>query len=65
MDKSSKNNKTCVKCNINFVIDPNQCWWDYKGMTNTMLVRCPVCGCIQVVKYEEQINPNYDRRYFD
>lgn len=62
--ESSKHNKDCIKCKHNFVWFPEQAWWDYSGTSDTKLVRCPECGCIQSVQYKEQINPNYDRRAY-
>ena len=64
MEERSKHNKDCIKCNNNFIWFPEETWWDYSGSTNTKLTICPECGCVQAIKYEEQINPNYDRRYF-
>lgn len=64
MKEQNKHNKDCIKCKSNFMWFPEQTWWDYSGSTNTKLTRCPECGCIQAIKYEEQINSNYDRRYF-
>jgi len=64
--ESSKHNQTCIKCGENFVWFPKDTWWDFSGSVDTKLVKCPDpnCGCIQAVKYVEQINPNYDRRYY-
>ena len=59
------NAKKCVKCKEKFEYAQEDTWWDYKGYTNTKLVKCPICGCIQAVQYEKLNNLNYDRRYYD
>lgn len=56
--------KSCIKCKEKFTYCSDNSWWDYKGYTPTKLVKCPICGCIQAIKYEEEINPNYDRRFY-
>lgn len=64
MEESSKHNKTCTKCGDDFVYFQEETYWDYGGSTNTKLVKCPMCGTTQAIKYEEQINPNFDERYY-
>lgn len=64
MEKSSNNNKTCIKCGTDFICFPNETWWDYSGFTIVKLVRCPECGCIQAIKYEEPHDVNNDMRYY-
>ena len=64
MEERSKHNKTCIKCNENFIWYEKDAYWDYTGYTDTKLTSCPYCGCEQAVKYIEQINPNIDKRYF-
>lgn len=64
MEKSSNHNKTCIKCGDDFIYFPEETYWDYSGSTNTKLVKCPICGTVQSIKYEEQINPNFDERYY-
>lgn len=65
MEELSKNIKTCIKCETDFVYFPNETWWDYSGYTNTKLTRCPKCGCIQAVKYEKIQDLNNDARYYE
>lgn len=60
-----KHNKKCTKCKEEFVYFQEDTWWDYQGINNVKLVKCPFCGSIQSVKYEEPINPNFDRRFYD
>ena len=64
MEEQSKHNKTCIKCKENFIWYEKDAYWDYTGYTDTKLTSCPYCGCKQAVKYNEQINPNLDRRFF-
>ena len=64
MEEKSKHNKSCLGCKNNFIWYEKDTWWDFKGSTDTKLIKCPYCGCIQSVKYIEQINPNIDKRYF-
>lgn len=59
------NNLTCKKCDENFVYFQEETWWDYSGINNVNLVKCPNCGCINAIKYENIINPNIDKRYFE
>lgn len=65
MEKSSNNNKTCIKCGIDFVYFPDETWWDYRGFTNTKLTTCSNCGCIQAIKYEKPHDVNNDIRYYE
>ena len=64
MEERSKHNKDCLKCQEDFIWYEKEAWWDFKGSTDTKLIKCPYCGCVQPVKYIEQINPNIDKRYF-
>ena len=64
MEERSKHNKTCIKCKENFIWYEKDAYWDYAGFTDTKIIECPYCNCKQAVKYNEQINPNYDRRFF-
>ena len=44
----------CIKCSEQFDYKQEETWWDYKGMDyDAKLVRCPQCGCINVIRYEE------------
>lgn len=64
--KSSKHDKKCKKCNSKFTYTDNQSWWDYSGFTNTKLVKCPDCGCVQPVKYDERgLDVNNDSRFYE
>ena len=62
-EPSNQNTKTCIKCKEDFIWFPDEAWWDYKNYTPAKLVKCP-CGCIQAVKYEKEINPNFDARFY-
>lgn len=64
--RSSKHDKKCKKCNSKFTYTDNQSWWDYSGMTDTKLVRCPNCNTINVIKYIESsgLYVNSDQRYY-
>ena len=59
-----KQSKLCRKCNEYFDWDDSMTRWDYKGYTPTKLVKCPLCGCWQAVKYESEQNVNFDKRYY-
>lgn len=65
MQELSKHNKTCIKCNINFIWYEKDAWWDYSGFTNVKLLKCPECGCTQAVKYNEPHDVNNDKRYYE
>lgn len=64
MRESSKHNAKCIKCKQDFVWFPEEAYWDYSGTTDTKLVKCPECGCLQPIQYREQINPNFDHRFY-
>ena len=54
MEESSKNNKTCSRCGVNFIFRPEETWFDDKGYGySTKLVRCPHCGQINIIKHIE------------
>lgn len=59
-----KHNKKCIKCNEDFIWFLEETWWDYQGLEPVKLTKCPNCGCIQTLEYEEMVNPNYDKRYY-
>lgn len=63
---SRTNNCTCKKCHESFVFKPDECHWIEQGMYSEKVTKCPICGCINVVKYQDGFNqnPNFDRRYF-
>ena len=60
----AKNHHACKKCKDDFVYKLNETWWDYKGSTDTKLVKCPYCGTIQAIKYIVPKNINEDVRYY-
>ena len=61
-----RSSKQCKKCKSKFDYTDTDTFWDYSGMTDTKLVRCPNCGTINVVKYIEPIGlyVNSDQRYY-
>jgi hypothetical protein len=65
--RSSKHDKKCRKCNSKFTYTSEDTWWDYSVFTNTKLVKCPDCGCVQAVKYEEGfgLDVNSDSRFYE
>lgn len=47
----------CIKCSDRFRYEPEETWWDYRGFDyDAKLVKCPHCGCINVIKYVEMPN---------
>ena len=65
MQEQSKHNKTCIKCDQNFIWYEKEAWWDYSNFTNVKLIKCSSCGCIQAVKYNEPHDVNHDKRYYE
>ena len=59
-----KHNKKCTKCKEDFVYFQKDTWWDYTGINNVKLVKCPFCESIQSLKYGKLSNPNYDEKYY-
>lgn len=59
-----EHSKKCIKCKDSFIWFEKEAWWDYQGTEPVKLTRCPYCGTIQALKYEELINPNFDERYY-
>lgn len=57
---------TCKKCDSLFQLMPDNVWWVEQGMYSEKVTKCPECGCINVVKYQDGFNqnPNLDERYF-
>ena len=46
--------RKCCRCKKDFTYKNEETWWDFKGMDyDAKLVRCPLCGCINIIKYEE------------
>ena len=62
----TQNNCLCKKCHESFMFKPDDAHWIEQGMYSEKVVKCPECGCINVVKYQDGFNqnPNFDRRYF-
>lgn len=62
-----ENIKTCAKCKETFSFEPEEVFWDERGMGYaTKLVRCTECGCINVVKHVEDYGAdvNSDLRFY-
>lgn len=62
-----QNHKECSKCKEDFVYKPEETFWDEKGYGySTLLVPCPYCKTINVIKYSEDISfdVNKDRRFY-
>ena len=55
---------TCKKCHSLF--KPDKYEWCEQGMYSEKITKCPECGCINVVKYQDGFNqnPNFDERYY-
>ena len=62
----TQNNCVCKKCHESFIYKPDAIWWVERGTYSEKLVKCPECGCVNVVKYIDGFNqnPNIDYRYF-
>ena len=68
IQEKDKSNLTCKKCKEKFVYFPEETWWDEKGYGySTKLVKCPHCGCINVVKHVEDygLDVNSDDRFYE
>ena len=66
-DNKCQHNLKCKKCKENFVYHPKDTYWDDNGYGYSVkLIKCPFCGCINVVKYYEDrgLYVNYDNRYY-
>lgn len=62
------NNLDCKKCETNFIYYPQDVFFDDKGYGySTKLVKCPECGCINIIRYMEDrsMKLNDDSRYYD
>ena len=61
-----KNYCACKKCHESFVFRPDEAHWVEQGMYSEKVTKCPYCGCINVVRYQDGFNqnPNLDSRYF-
>jgi len=57
----------CEKCHDNFVYFPDETSWDENAGYSTKLVKCPSCGCVNVIKYINDfgLNVNKDIRYYE
>lgn len=52
--------KRCKKCNMIFYYRESDAFWNYEGMDyDAKLVKCPLCNCINVIKYVEMPNRNW------
>ena len=56
--------KKCVKCKEKFSYSPEDCKWNYDGTEPVKIVTCPNCQCLNAVKYEQNVNPNTDDRFY-
>lgn len=59
--------KECKKCDVIFTYTSDEVWWDEKGYGySTKLVKCPYCGCINVIQYNEDYgnDVNNDERFY-
>lgn len=57
----------CNCCGYVMSSDDSETWWDYSAIGyNIKLIRCPKCGHVQPIKYEEEIGlrVNEDPRYY-
>jgi hypothetical protein len=62
-----REHKECKKCKTIFSYSPEDIWWDESGTGySTKLCKCPECGCINVIQYNEDrsLDINNDRRFF-
>ena len=62
-----QNNKKCSKCKEHFVYKPEETKKKKKGYGySTLLVPCPYCKTINVIKYSEDISfdVNNDKRFY-
>ena len=60
--------KKCKKCKSKFSYTPEDTYWDENGYGySTKLVKCPDCGCINVIKYDEDsgLDLNSDLRFYE
>ena len=54
IDFYKKNYCTCKKCKSSFKFKPDETFWDEHGTGYSVkLVKCPVCGCVNVVEHIE------------
>lgn len=54
--------RKCIRCEAEFQYEVTETWWDYKGTDyDAKLVKCPLCGAINVIKYIEM--PNREEWY--
>lgn len=65
MEERIKHVRTCSKCWETFIYFPNEVSWDHSGTESVKLVNCPFCGKTQTIRYEKQVNANYDERYYE
>lgn len=68
MNPKVKQYKECKKCKSIFSYMPEDTWWDEKGSGySTKLVSCLHCGCINVIKHNEDYGTdvNRDLRFYE
>ncbi len=63
-----QSNTICKKCGEDFVFSPSEIYWDENGTVSTKLVKCPQCGCPNVIMHWEERYQrngiNNDPRYY-
>lgn len=65
--RSIQNNCTCKKCDSYFVFKPDETFWIEHSTYSEKVTKCPDCGCINVIRYQDGFNqnPNFDNRYYE
>lgn len=59
--------KLCKNCFQTFQYEESDTYWDEKSLWGSLkLVKCPICGTMNIVKEEEDLGKyvNEDPRYF-
>ena len=62
-----ENNKKCIKCKQIIRYKDTDIFWDEKGFGySAKLIKCNICGCINVIKYiqDKSIDLNNDEKYY-
>ena len=59
--------RKCNKCGQDFEFTNEDCWWQEYSSYSLKLVKCPHCGCVNVIREIEDrsLNLNFDSRYYD
>lgn len=63
-----KHSKKCSKCKEHFTYMSEETFWDEHGYGYSVkLVKCPLCGSFNIIKYSEDISLdiNNDKKYYD